>query len=272
MSARTQGGSTIKLRQRSQLLIISGLDPSGGAGIQADIQTATALGVHPLPVLSCLTVQDTRNVYNATAIDADLVRQQLQCLAADTPFQAIKTGALGNSRIVEVLAEFLDAHPGVPLVVDPVIKAAGGGDLADEELVASMQNTLFSRAEVVTPNGIELAQLGGSENPAQSAARLLGGGCRSVLATGGHGTGDKIVNQLYRHDQATREWALERIGGEYHGTGCTLAAAIASGLARGLALEQAIEQAQDFVLGGIRQALAVGQGQPVPDRGWRSRS
>lgn len=257
------------MRQRPQLLILSGLDPSGGAGIQADIQTATALGVHPLPVLTCLTVQDTRNVYNASAIDADLIRQQLECLAADTPIHAIKTGALGNSAVVGALTEFLEAHPGIPLVVDPVIKAAGGGDLADDALVASMRDTLFSRAEVVTPNGIELAQLGSSEKPAEAAARLLSGGCRSVLATGGHGTGDKIVNQLYRHGEATREWALERIGGEYHGTGCTLAAAIASGLAQGLALEEAIEQAQDFVLGAIRQALAVGKGQPVPDRGWQ---
>lgn len=211
-------------------------------------------------------MQDTRNVYNATAVDADLVRQQLECLAADTPFHAIKTGALGNSAIVRVLAEFLDAHPGIPLVVDPVIKAAGGGDLADEALVESMRETLFSRAEVVTPNGIELAQLGGSDDPAEAAGRLLTRGCRSVLATGGHGTGDNIINQLYREGEVTREWALERIGGEYHGTGCTLAAAIASGLAQGLSLEQAIEQAQAFVLGAIRQALTVGKGQPVPDR------
>ncbi len=222
--------------------------------------------MHPLPVLSCLTVQDTRNVYNASAVDPELVRQQLDCLAADTPFHAIKTGALGNSAIVAVLTEFLDRHPDIPLIVDPVIKAAGGGDLADEALVESMRNTLFSRADVITPNGIELAQLGGSDEPAEAAARLLAGGCHSVLATGGHGTGERIVNQLYRLDQPTREWALERIGGEYHGTGCTLAAAIAAGRAQGLTLEAAIEQAQAFVLTAIRRALAVGKGQPVPDR------
>lgn len=222
--------------------------------------------MHPLPVLSCLTVQDTRNVYNASAVDPELVRQQLACLAADTPFHAIKTGALGNADIVGVLAEFLDRHPEVALVVDPVIKAAGGGDLADEALVESMRTTLFSRAEVVTPNGIELAQLGRSEDPEQAAANLLAGGCQAVLATGGHGTGAQILNRLYRRGQPTREWTLERVGGEYHGTGCTLAAAIASGRARGLPLEEAIEQAQAFVLGAIRRALAVGGGQPVPDR------
>lgn len=222
--------------------------------------------MHPLPVLSCLTVQDTRNVYGATAVDADLVRRQLECLAADTPFHAVKTGALGNAEIVEVLADFLDAYPDIPLVVDPVIKAAGGGDLADDALVASMRGTLFSRARVVTPNGIELAQLGGSDDPDEAAARLLAGGCRSVLATGGHGTGENIINRLYREHEADREWALERIGGEYHGTGCTLAAGIAAGLAQGLGLEQAIEQAQVCVLGAIRQAIAVGKGQPVPGR------
>ncbi|XOB93303.1 bifunctional hydroxymethylpyrimidine kinase/phosphomethylpyrimidine kinase [Pseudomonadota bacterium 24LQ007] len=248
--------------------MLSGLDPSGGAGIQADIQAITSIGAHPLPVLTCLTVQDTRNVYGAEPVSPDLIKQQLECLAQDTPIHAIKTGALGNAEVVEVLVEFVQKHSGVPLIVDPVIKAAGGGDLADDALVTAMKDKLFARAEMITPNGIELAQLGGSDNPAEAARNLLQTGCESVLATGGHGTGIHIINTLYNHAPEPMEWEVERVGSnEYHGTGCTLAAAIAAGRAMGLSPRAAISQAQNYVHRALLHALTVGQGQRVPDRG-----
>ena len=248
--------------------MLSGLDPSGGAGIQADIQAITSIGAHPLPVLTCLTVQDTRNVYGAEPVSPDLIKQQLECLAQDTPIHAIKTGALGNAEVVEVLVEFVQKHSGVPLIVDPVIKAAGGGDLADDALVAAMKDRLFARAEMITPNGVELAQLGGSDNPAEAARNLLQTGCESVLATGGHGTGIHIINTLYNHAPEPMEWEVERVGSnEYHGTGCTLAAAIAAGRAMGLSPRAAISQAQNYVHRALLHALTVGQGQRVPDRG-----
>lgn len=248
--------------------MLSGLDPSGGAGIQADIQAITSIGAHPLPVLTCLTVQDTRNVYGAEPVSPDLIKQQLECLAQDTPIHAIKTGALGNAEVVEVLVEFVQKHSGVPLIVDPVIKAAGGGDLADDALVTAMKDKLFARAEMITPNGIELAQLGGSDDPAEAARNLLQTGCESVLATGGHGTGIHIINTLYNHAPEPMEWEVERVGSnEYHGTGCTLAAAIAAGRAMGLSPRAAISQAQNYVHRALLHALTVGQGQRVPDRG-----
>ncbi|TGN38363.1 bifunctional hydroxymethylpyrimidine kinase/phosphomethylpyrimidine kinase [Marinobacter confluentis] len=256
-----------ELNSRPHVLVISGLDPSGGAGIQADIQAITALGCHPLPVLSCVTVQDTRNVYGAAPIDPEVIRQQLASLAEDSPIHAIKTGALGNADVVDVLVEFLAKHSGIPLITDPVIKAAGGGDLADEALIQRMTQRLFPLAEMLTPNGIELQLLGESEDPGTAAARLLETGCQSVLGTGGHGTGQDIVNVLYSHNQAPESFHVERVGGEYHGTGCTLAASIAAGRASGLGTHPAIVQAQNFVSHAIRHALKVGQGQPVPDRG-----
>ncbi len=255
------------LNSRPHVLVLSGLDPSGGAGIQADIQAITALGCHPLPVLSCLTVQDTRNVYGAEAIDPDLIHRQLETLAGDSPIHAVKTGALGSAEIVDVLVDFLGRHPGIPLITDPVIKAAGGGDLADEALIARMKDRLFPLAEMLTPNGIELEMLGGSGDPDTAALRLLETGCLSVLGTGGHGTGEDIINVLYTRDQTPKEFHVERIGGEYHGTGCTLAASIAAGRAGGLGIQAAIGQAQNFVSRAIGHALRVGKGQPVPDRG-----
>ncbi len=219
-------------------------------------------------MLTCLTVQDTRNVYGAEPVSPDLIKQQLECLAQDTPIHAIKTGALGNAEVVEVLVEFVQKHSGVPLIVDPVIKAAGGGDLADDALVTAMKDKLFARAEMITPNGIELAQLGGSDDPAEAARNLLQTGCESVLATGGHGTGIHIINTLYNHAPEPMEWEVERVGSnEYHGTGCTLAAAIAAGRAMGLSPRAAISQAQNYVHRALLHALTVGQGQRVPDRG-----
>lgn len=248
-------------------MLLSGLDPSGGAGIQADIQAVTALGCHPLPVITCLTVQDTRNVYDAVAVEADLIRRQLACIAADSPVHAIKTGALGNAAVVEVLVAFLEQHPHIPLITDPVIKAAGGGDLADDALIGAMKGRLFRLAEMITPNGVELALLGGSDEAAEAAHRLIAAGCRSVLATGGHGAGPQIINTLFSDAGDPIHWHIERVGGEYHGTGCTLAAAIAAGRAAGLSPRAAISQAQNFVNRAILSALDVGKGQPVPDRG-----
>jgi hydroxymethylpyrimidine/phosphomethylpyrimidine kinase len=260
------------LNSRPHVLVISGLDPSGGAGIQADIQAITALGCHPLPVISCVTVQDTRNVYNASTVDPEIIRQQLERLAEDSPIHSIKTGALGNASVVDVLVDFLAKHPGIPLITDPVIKAAGGGDLADEALINRMKSRLFPMAEMLTPNGIELELLGKSEDADAAAKNLLDTGCQTVLATGGHGTGQDIVNTLYSAKRPQQQFYVERVGGEYHGTGCTLAASIAAGRASGLGINPAIGQAQNFVSHAIRHALTVGRGQPVPDRGitWTS--
>lgn len=220
-----------------------------------------------MPVVTCLTVQDTQNVFGAEAVDPDLIRKQIKCVAGDAPIHAVKTGALGNSAVVEVLVEFLERNPGIPVITDPVIKAAGGGDLADDALLATMKERLFPLAEMITPNGIELELLGGSDSPEEAARRLLSSGCHSVLATGGHGTGIHITNTLYSQSQAAISWDIERIGGEYHGTGCTLAAAISAGRAQGLSPRAAISQAQNYVLRCILHALEVGKGQPVPDRG-----
>nr|WP_100639296.1 hydroxymethylpyrimidine/phosphomethylpyrimidine kinase [Marinobacter salexigens] len=243
------------------------MDPSGGAGIQADIQAITSLGCHPLPVLTCLTVQDTRNVYGAEAVNPELIREQLRCISEDAPIHAVKTGALGNSEVVDVLVEFLEKHPDIPVITDPVIKAAGGGDLADDELLVTMKERLFPLAEMITPNGIELELLGENSSPAEAARKLLEKGCTSVLATGGHGTGIRITNTLYNHSPTPISWELDRIGGEHHGTGCTLAAAISAGRALGLSPRAAISQAQNYVHRAILHALEVGKGQPVPDRG-----
>lgn len=256
------------MTKKPSVLVLSGLDPSGGAGIQADIQAITLLGCHPLPVITCLTVQDTRNVYASEPVSADLLARQLDCLARDIPFAAVKTGALGNAALVDVIVDFLAGRqPGLPLVVDPVLVAAGGGALADDQLRERMQERLFGPATVITPNGPEALTLSGEQSLDRAGPALLAGGASAALITGGHGEGAHIVNRLFRGDMPVREWRLARLPGEFHGSGCTLASSVAAGLAQGKTLDEAIEQAQQFVLETLTNAFRPGQGQSVPDRG-----
>lgn len=255
------------MMQKPAVLVVAGLDPSGGAGIQADIQAITALGAHPLPVISCLTVQDTRDVRASVAVDAELIRHQLQCLDDDLDFAAIKTGALGNAAIVQVLAEFLQGRPAVPLIVDPVIRATGGGSLADDALIDALRRDLFPLAELLTPNGPELARLGDDDDPAAAADRLLHrDNVSALLTTGGHGTGETLINRLDYRNGSFHEWTLRRLPGEYHGSGCTFAAAIAARRACGDDLETAISRAQRYVSETLTYALTVGKGHPIPHR------
>ena len=252
--------------RKPNVLVLSGLDPSGGAGIQADIQAMTALGAHPLPVLTCLTVQDTRNVYGSLATDPVFLRRQLDCLANDTPIDAIKTGALGGADVVDAILDFLDRIGPRPLIVDPVLVAAGGGPLADDALRQRMQERLFARAELLTPNGPEACALTDRQNPEEAGPLLLQSGCAAVLVTGGHATGSDLTNRLYRTGQPVQSWTQQRLPGEFHGSGCTLAAAIAAGRSAGLSLEQSIEQAQHYIALAVSQAYSPGQGQQVPER------
>lgn len=255
------------MMQKPAVLVVAGLDPSGGAGIQADIQAITALGAHPLPIISCLTVQDTRDVRASVAVDAELIRRQLQCLDDDIDFAAVKTGALGDAAIVRVLASFLKARPTVPLIVDPVIRATGGGSLADDALIDALRNDLFPLAELATPNGPELTRLGESDDPFEAADRLLHRHSLSaLLTTGGHGSGETLINRLEYRNGNFREWTLRRLPGEYHGSGCTFAAAIAARRASGDDLETAISRAQRYVSESLTYALDVGKGHPIPHR------
>lgn len=269
METHTRGAHTSTAptsRRKPTVLVLSGLDPSGGAGLQADIQSITALGCHPLPLLTCLTVQNTHNVYDSQAVDAAFLQRQLKCLAADITFDAIKTGALGSAAVIEVICAFLQDYPDKPLVVDPVLVAAGGGPLADEALIAALQRLLLPMATLITPNGPELTTLGESEALDIAAERLLARYAGALLLTGGHGEGPHLVNQLYRRNKPLQQWQLPRLAGVFHGSGCTFAAAISAGLAKRQRLDQAIEQAQDWVHHSLETAFAAGEGQPIPNR------
>lgn len=232
---------------RPIVLCFSGLDPSGGAGLQADIETIAALGGHAAVVCTALTVQDSQRVHSFVPVDADLQRRQAGAVLLDLPVGAIKLGMLGSVATTTLVADVLRSHPTLPVVLDPVLAANGGGALGTDDLRPALLE-LLPLTTVITPNTPELQQLAGTARPVE-AARILGGrGARHILLTGGHDDGDKVVNRLF--DGAGHELYRSerpRLAGEFHGSGCTLASALAAGLASGQPLIAAVEQAEAFV-------------------------
>lgn len=245
----------------NNLLIIAGLDPSGGAGLAADIEAATALGVHPAPVASLVTVQDTVNVSASEPLAPEWVVAQAEAVLADMPVAAIKLGALGTAGIGKAVADLLARHPTILVVCDPVLVAAGGGSLADNELIPVYRERIFPSSVLATPNREELAALG-----PEGAGELLALGLAACLVTDGEGEGETIVHELHQPSGVRYLENGPRLPGRFHGTGCTLASAIAAGLARGETLEQAIDHAAGFVRRAVDNAFQPGKGQWVPKR------
>lgn len=248
--------------KKPTLLVIAGLDPSGGAGLAADIQAATALGVHPAPVASLITVQDTRKLRRSEALDAALVAAQAEAVLEDMQPAAVKLGALGTAAIGEAVAELLARRPGLPVIADPVLAASGGGALAECSLIAVYRERLFPRCLVATPNHAELAALA----PDEGAAELLSLGLPACLVTDGDGRGREIVHELHTDGGIRLIRAGPRRPGAFHGSGCGFATAIAARIALGDELAAAIEAAGSFMQRAIAQAFTPGKGQAIPGR------
>lgn len=248
--------------RRPLLLVIAGLDPSGGAGLAADIQVATALGAHPAPVASLITVQDTRTVRRSEALDATLVIAQAEAVLADMPIAAIKLGALGTAEIGNAVAELLAQHLELPVIVDPVLAASGGGTLAVHALIAVYRERLLPRSILATPNRAELHALA----PTEGADELLALGLPACLVTDGDGHGGSIVHELHTANGSRLIPGGPRQPGDFHGSGCTFASAIAARIAAGDTLEAAIATAGRFMERAIAQAFTPGQGQAIPGR------
>lgn len=256
-------------------LTIAGSDPGGGAGLQADLTTFTRLGVHGATAVTAVTIQDTRNVFDFDVLPARRIAQQIEVTLADLPVAAIKIGMLGSAENVVAVADILAAHPHIPVVLDPVMVAGGGGALATQAVVDLTRERLLPLAAVITPNTPEAAGLSRHDDPHRWGETLRAMGARNVLITGGHALTEAearmqplppIVNALYREDGQVRRFELPRLPFSFHGSGCTLAAAIAAFLARGRDLEPAIIEAQGFMAQAIANGYAPGKGQHVPNR------
>jgi hydroxymethylpyrimidine/phosphomethylpyrimidine kinase len=249
---------------RSVALTIAGSDPSGGAGIQADLKTFHQFGVYGEAVITLLTVQNTRRVSRVAIMDAALVIEQLEAVLEDIPPGAAKTGALGNAAVTEAVARAADGFR-FPLVVDPVMISKHGTPLIAEEAVLALRERLLPRAALVTPNLPEAAALSGVEIDSLAAAheaaqRILMLGARAVLIKGGHFSGEDSTDLLVTAGES-RTYSARRVETRHtHGTGCTYSAAITAGLALGLELEQAVARAKAFVTAAIITNPGLGGG------------
>lgn len=250
---------------------VAGSDSGGGAGIQADLKTFSALGVYGASVVTALTAQNTLGVQAIHDVPAAFVARQIDSVFSDLRVRAVKIGMLSRPDVIAAVAEGLARQArGIPVVLDPVMVATSGDRLIAAEAVTVLRERLLPLVDLVTPNLPEAALLLGEDGPGQGggdgagqARRLLALGARAVLVKGGHGTGPESVDHLATAEGLERRLAAPRVAtGNTHGTGCTLSAAIAAFLARGLPLEAAVQAAKDYLTAAIRAAdrLAVGGG------------
>ena len=253
------------------VLTFAASDPSGGAGLQADILTLAAMGCHPLSVLTALTVQDTTGVEGLLAIDSDWVADQARSLLEDIPVDAFKIGVLGSVENIAAIAEIISDYPEVPLILDPVLASGRGDELASDEMTHALRELLLPQTTILTPNSMEarrLADIEDDDEPSLHACaeRLIESGCEYVLVTGTHEATVQVVNTLYAKSGIVRSDTWARLPYRYHGSGCTLASAIAAMLANGLAIPEAVREAQDYTWHALEKAYRPGMGQHLPDR------
>ncbi|HTS21480.1 MAG TPA: bifunctional hydroxymethylpyrimidine kinase/phosphomethylpyrimidine kinase [Casimicrobiaceae bacterium] len=253
------------------VLAFAASDPSGGAGIQADILTLASMGCHPLSVLTAITVQDTLGVEGIQPLEAEWVADQARCLLQDMPVDAFKIGVLGSVENIAAIAEILSDYPDVPLILDPVLASGRGDELASEDMLLALRELLLPRTTILTPNSTEARRLAETEDDEEAslgscAQRLIQTGCEYVLVTGTHEPAPQVVNTLYGKGGVVRSDSWERLPGSYHGSGCTLASAIAAMLANGLEMPEAVREAQEYTWNTLAKGYRPGMGQFLPDR------
>jgi hydroxymethylpyrimidine/phosphomethylpyrimidine kinase len=260
------------MQRLGRVLIIAGSDSGGGAGVQADIKTVTALGGYAASAITAVTVQNTLGVSGVHAIPTEVVAAQARAVLDDIGADALKTGMLGDARLVETVAEVL-ASAAAPAVVDPVMVAKGGAPLLAEAALSAVRDRLVPRAALLTPNAPEAAALTGiacetTDDLRRAAETLLAMGAEALLMKGGHVAGARVVDLLITPYGET-VFEADRIDSRHtHGTGCTLASACAVGLAQGLPLVEAVARAWGYVQEAIAQAPGFGAGHGPLDHGW----
>jgi hydroxymethylpyrimidine/phosphomethylpyrimidine kinase len=255
------------------VLVFAATDPSGGAGLQADIMTLASMGCHPLSVVTAVTIQDTMGVDDVSPIDAEWVADQARCVLEDMPVAAFKIGLLGNIEQIAAIAEVVSDYPEVPLVLDPVLASGRGDELVTDEMVNALRELIIPQTTILTPNSLEARRLaaddadeGDHPDLAECARRLIASGCEYVLITGTHENTPQVVNTLYGANGVVRSDSWQRLPGSYHGSGCTLASAIAATIANGLEISDAVKDAQEYTWQTLKAAFRPGMGQHIPDR------
>lgn len=254
------------------VLTFAASDPTGGAGLQADLLTLASMGCHPLSVVTALTVQDTRGVDDLLAIDSDWVIDQARKLLEDMPVAAFKLGVLGSVENITAIAEIISDYPEVPVILDPVLASGRGDALSSEDMIIAMRELIIPQTTVLTPNSMEARRLAeedeDEDDPGldECATRLVSLGCEFVLITGTHENTAEVINTLYGEEGIVRSDRWKRLPGSYHGSGCTLASAIAATMANGLDVPEAVREAQEYTWQALAHGFRPGMGQYLPDR------
>ena len=252
---------------RGRVLIIAGSDPSGGAGIQADIKTTTALGGYAMTAITAVTVQNTLGVFGVHEVPVEFVAQQMRVVLDDIGVDSIKTGMLYSAEIIEAVAVCLDEFKVIaPLILDPVMVAKGGASLLETSAISALKTELIPRATIVTPNIPEAEVLTGLDiksvaDQTRAGQALIELGAKAALIKGGHMTGEVLTDVLVVADSDNLILEAPRIDTKHtHGTGCTMASAIATSLAQGRSAAEAVARAHEYVQTAIRTAPGFGHG------------
>lgn len=254
-------------KNKPVVLCFSGHDPSGGAGIQADIEAIGAHQCHTCTIITALTEQDTANVHKLRPQSPEDIVQQAECLMNDIDIDVIKIGLLGNSDVASAVKYILSRHSHIPVILDPVLAAGGGKNLSSQTLIEAIDEIL-PYTYIITPNRMEARKL--CRQPHSSsvacASNLMEKGCGYVLITGADEASERVNNQLFNNFVQIKEYHWPLLPNSYHGSGCTLAAVIAALLAKRYPVVKAVEQAQYYTWNTLRYGFKPGHGQHLPNR------
>lgn len=253
--------------RRPAILCFGGLDPSGGAGLQADIEAIAYCGGHALPMATCLTVQNSVRAFSVAATDEQLLQQQAEALLQDIPISSCKIGVIPNGKIAKSIAGIIGQIPDIPVVFDPVLSASAGSQFSDANTIDTIKDILLPIVSVVTPNMAELAALT-SDNQSVNirTSELCSYGPKHVLLTNADRQTPEVVNTLFTADGPAKEYRWPKLPHVYHGSGCTLSSALAYHLVNEAEVSTAAKLAQQYTWQSLQAAESLGHGQWIPYR------
>lgn len=256
-----------------KVMTFSATDPTGGAGLQADILTLASIYCHPISITTAITVQDTTGVELVSPVDSQLLKQQAMTILKDVEVAVFKLGLLGSLENIKAISEILETYPDIPVVLDPIIASGRGDVLMNDSMKKAMIRLIFPKTTLITPNSIEARKLVCYDNEdfesisiSESAKRLFNLGCKNLLITGGDEKSAAVTNTLYLENGEIIPFESERLIDQYHGSGCTLASSIAGFCAQDYSLKEAVNEAIHFTSLALKNAFNIGHGQLIPDR------
>ena len=251
--------------EKPVILVLAGHDPSGGAGIQADIESIASAGCHPVCIITSLTTQNTKTINGIYPQNPDIFRNQLRLIMDDIEISACKIGMIGDQQLVDIIYSEINGKR-FPVVLDPVIRSESDHELANDVVIRKITEKLVPTATLVTPNSDEARKLAATEDLDKAAKTLLSQGCKHALITGTHENTNNVINTLYSHEGPPVIFEFDRLDGQFHGSGCTLSSSIAANLALGMEITSAVENSLKYTWTCLKNAINPGSGNKIPDR------